>query len=395
MDIRLEPRSLAGTVAAVSSKSQFHRILICALLAREETAITFRGLSQDILATIRCIWALGKTVTVTEGLITVAKGRQERDDPELDCGESGTTARLLLPVAATLAKRFSMTGRGRLPGRPMVELCEAMEEAGVKFSAHQLPLEAAGTLRAGTFRLPGNVSSQYISGLLLALPALSGDSRIELTTPLSSAAYVDMTLAAMRLFGVEADIEHIPGGQTYVSPGALAAEGDWSNAAVWLSFPDVTVTGLDKESAQGDRAAPELIAKIRRDGDIDIDIDETPDLLPVLAALAARRRGHCRFTKAARLRLKESDRLEVAAELIRGAGGAAEVEGDTLTVWGKEHLAGGTVDAAGDHRMVMAAAVLAGLAQGPVTVRGCEAINKSYPDFFADYAALGGAAHVL
>ncbi len=395
MDIRLESRLLAGTVAAVSSKSQLHRLLICALMAEGETTISFRGLSEDIMATIGCIRALGKAVTVTDGHITVAAGRRDVGTPSLDCGESGTTARLLLPVAAALADGFVMTGHGRLPERPMAELCRAMEGAGVTLSSQRLPLEAAGRLSPGTFRLPGNVSSQYISGLLLALPALLGDSHIALTTSLSSAAYVDMTRRAMRMFGVGADIEHIPGGQTYVSPGTLAAEGDWSNAAAWLCAPGVTVTGLDPESCQGDRGAPRLIAQIRQDGDIEIEVDETPDLLPVLAAYAAKRWGICRFTKAARLRLKESDRLEAAAALIRGCGGEAEAGADSLTVWGKERLSGGTVDAAGDHRMVMAAAVLAGLSDGPVTVRGYEAVNKSYPDFFADYIALGGAVNVL
>jgi len=395
MDIRLEPLQLAGTVEAVSSKSQLHRLLICALLAGEETKIAFRGLSQDILATISCIRALGRTVTVTDGLITVAADRRAALAPVLDCGESGTTARLLLPVAAALTDRFSMTGHGRLPGRPMAELCLAMEEAGVSFSSHHLPLEAAGRLQAGTFSLPGNVSSQYISGLLLALPVLMGDSELALTTPLSSAAYVEMTRAAMRLFGAEAGVGQIRGGQTYLSPGALAAEGDWSNAAPWLCFPGVAVTGLDYNSAQGDRAVLELIASLRREGELEIEIDGTPDLLPVLAAFAAKRRGVCRFTKAARLRLKESDRLAVTAALIGAVGGAADAGADTLTVRGKERLAGGTVDAEGDHRMVMAAAVLAGLSDGPVTVRGCEAINKSYPDFFLDYRALGGAVHVL
>lgn len=395
MDIRLESLQLAGTVEAVSSKSQLHRLLICALLAGGETKISFRGLSEDILATVSCIRVLGRTVTVSDGLITVAAGRQAILNPMLDCGESGTTARLLLPVAAALTDGFSMTGHGRLPGRPMAELCLAMQGAGVTFSSHQLPLEAAGRLRAGAFRLPGNVSSQYISGLLLALPILAGDSEIKLSTPLSSASYVEMTLATMRLFGVEADIKQIPGGQTYVSPGALTAEGDWSNAAPWLCFPHVTVTGLDKESTQGDRAVLKLIAALRREGDLEIEIDDTPDLLPVLAAFAAKRRGSCRFTKAARLRLKESDRLAVTAALIGAVGGAADAKEDTLTVWGKDRFAGGTIDAAGDHRMVMAAAVLAGLSDGPVTVRGCEAVSKSYPDFFSDYKALGGAVHVL
>lgn len=395
MDIRLAPIQLAGTVEAVSSKSQLHRLLICALLADEETKISFRGLSQDILATISCIRALGRSVTVSDGLITVAAGRQAVLNPVLDCGESGTTARLLLPVAAALTDGFTMTGQGRLPGRPMAELCFAMEGAGASFSSHQLPLEARGKLRVGIFQLPGNVSSQYISGLLLALPVLAGSSEIKLSTPLSSAPYVEMTRAVMRRFGVLADIGQIPGGQNYVSPGALTAEGDWSNAAPWLCFPGVTVTGLNKESTQGDRAVLKLIASLRREGDLEIEIDDTPDLLPVLAAFAAKRRGSCRFTKAARLRLKESDRLAVTAALIGAVGGVADIKEDTLTVTGKDRLAGATIDAAGDHRMVMAAAVLAGLCDGPVTVRGCEAVNKSYPDFFSDYKALGGAVHVL
>ena len=408
MDVRLTPRELSGTVFAVSSKSALHRILICAALSKGETVISHRGLCDDVKATIRCIEALGRQVYIVErGSITVAaqSGANRAHGGDLcevalhttllDCGESATTMRLLLPVAAALKDSFSMTGQGSLLSRPIKELCGALEVGGVSFSSHNLPLTAKGRIKSGTYKIPGNVSSQYISALLQALPLLDGDSELLIDGPISSAPYVDMTLDIMQKFGITVAADAISGGQQYISCEKIEAEGDWSNAAPWLCFDKVTVKGLSDTTRQGDVAVLRLIKELKKDGDIEIDIDETPDLLPVLAAFAAKRQGTCRFINAARLKLKESDRIKSTADMINAVGGMVQASGGVLTVTGAQSLAGGSINGAGDHRLVMAGAVIAAACDGPVTIVGVQAVNKSYPTFFEDYKALGGVFDVL
>ncbi len=402
MNVQLFPARLAGTVAAIPSKSDAHRALICAALADRPTRLLLSGeFSEDMRATGRCIAALGGTVCPAPGGAEVTPIRKVPAVPLLDCGESGSTLRFLLPVAAAICDGFSVVGQGRLPERPLEALCTAMEAGGCTFSAHALPLSVSGRLTSGEYALPGNISSQYISGLLLAFPMLSHESRIRLITPLESRGYVAMTLSVMRRFGAAAerlaDGFRCPGGG-YISPGTLEIEGDWSNAAFWLAAHSLghalTITGLCDASAQPDRQAGVLVDALG-DG-AKVDVSECPDLLPILAVRAAYAGGETHFLHAARLRLKESDRLHAAAEGLALLGADVSEMPDALVVRGHGGLRGGcTVSSYGDHRMAMAWAIAALDADGPVTILGAEAVNKSYPAFWREYQRLGGKCNVL
>ena len=414
MDLLISPSHLSGTVEAIPSKSDVHRLLICAALARGRTVIECPAASQDIEATVRCLRALGAVIEYSGGCFTVTPIAKPHLGPTLDCGESGSTLRFLLPVAAALCSSAEFIGGGRLPDRPIADLRAAMEEAGAVFSRPRLPFSVLGPMSGRSFTLPGNVSSQYVTGLLFALGAMGG-GEIRLTTPLESEGYVDMTLGAMERFGV--DVHKTPQGyrvlpMIFVSPGAVKAEGDWSNAAFFLiagALNRVRVTGLEPRSAQGDK---EIIAWLRsfgarveaENGDCTVspgtaralraDIRQTPDMLPALAVLATLGKGTSEFSGCGRLRLKESDRLITVRDMILGLGGCAQITGDGLSVTASP-LTGGTVDAQGDHRIAMAAAIGAAWAAGDTVLKGAEAVGKSYPRFWEDYRRLGGKYHVI
>ena len=417
MNIVIEPSPLKGEITAIPSKSVAHRMLICAALADGPTTLRIPKTSDDIDATADCLRALGAAITVNNEDYIVEPIAQIENIPLLDCGESGSTLRFLLPVAAAAADRCRFDGHGRLPERPLSDLTDAMKEHGVSFDGEKLPFTIGGRLRGGIYRLPGNVSSQYITGLLLALPLCEEDSVIELTTALESASYIDITLSVLKTFGITVHCERnryiIPGKQVFRSPGTLPVEGDWSNAAFFLTAAalnnDIAMTGLNPNSAQGDRKIIALLEQLGavtqkdngrltlRSDDLKgctIDIQDTPDLLPVLSVAAAFAQGKTTFINAARLRLKESDRLASSAAMIENLGGRAEVGEDELTVYGTG-LIGGTVESCNDHRIAMSAAVAATRCSKPVTILNAEAVKKSYPGFYNDYNKTGGKAHVL
>lgn len=401
MDVRITPSRLSGSVTPPPSKSQAHRLLLCAALAQGVSTISHVVLSQDIRATLQCMKALGAS-WVREGSslrITGIGGRARLERlPRMDCGESGSTLRFLIPVALATAGGGVFTGQGRLMDRPQGPYFDLFRAKGIAFSREGNTLTVQGHLTPGEYRLPGNVSSQFFTGLLFALPLLSGKSTIVSTTAVESRDYINMTLDALASAGVT--VEELTGPTTAfsISPGTYrpleqAVEADWSQAAFWYAaaFLDNAVTplGLSPTSTQGDRVIASLYWTLARPGDTEIDVSGCPDLLPPLAVMAAVRQGVTRFIGAARLRLKESDRLETTAALLTALGGRAETGEDSLTVSGGA-LTGGTVDGANDHRIVMAAAVAATACSGPVVIRGAEAVGKSYPSFWADYEALGG-----
>lgn len=419
MNITCYPAALHGEIAAIPSKSDVHRKLICAACSENGGYLPLRApYCADIDATVRCLTALGAEFTQErDGLRITPIERQPH--AALDCGESGSTLRFLLPVAMAVCNEIEVTGSGRLPERPIETLTDAMSAHGVRFLRTALPLSASGALTGGVYEIAGNISSQFLSGLLMALPRCETDSEIRLTTPLQSAAYVNMTLDTLRLFGAEIHEStengllryRIRGGQTLRFPDALDVDGDWSNAAFWLTAGavqhenSVTVTGLSRSSIQGDKAICDILqnagAALQEDakritvsckaiGNFDVSMEEIPDLLPILAVRAACcADGASHFLHAERLRLKESDRLTATAELLRAIGGRADEHPDGLTVYGGQ-LTGGTVDAQNDHRLAMAAAIAALRCKEPVTILGAEAVNKSYPAFFDDYRQLGG-----
>jgi len=416
MIAKISPSMLEGEISAIASKSDAHRVLICAALSSSPCELILGTSSEDIEATARCMRALGATIEKSENGLKVTPGKIP-EEVFLDCGESGSTLRFLLPVAAALCDRAGFTGQGRLPERPIGELMQAMEQNEVSFSAPKLPLETRGRLKSGVYTLPGNISSQYITGLLLALPILKGDSEIVLTTSLESAAYVDITLHALRRFGIEITKTQtgyfVRGGQKYKSPEKVRIDGDWSNAAFFLVAgaigKPVTVTGLDMTSPQGDKKICEILrlfgADVRvSDDEITVfsapltaqtvDMTEIPDMLPALAVLAANAEGESVFTGAQRLRIKESDRLKTICEMINSLGGECRETEDGIAVTGRK-LSGGKVHGSGDHRIVMAAAAAATVCVSEVVIDGAQAVKKSYPTFFEDFARLGGEASVI
>lgn len=430
MDRRIDPGPLNGSVQAIASKSELHRMLICAAFAESPTELLVSGspydgthaLPNDMLATIRCLRALGAEFEIHHGSIRVtpADPAVKPEAPLLDCGESGSTFRFLLPVAAAFCGDAAFSGSGRLPERPITDLADVLEQHGVAFSSRTLPFSIHGKPAGGIYEIPGNISSQYLTGLLLMLPLLGEKAEIRLTTPLVSSGYIDITTRIMEDFGVRVkrsgNIWKLYENKPFTSPSRLCVGGDWSNTAAFLTASmlrkdnAVCCQSLLPDSPQGDRKILSLLEAfgaetvmttegiLTKGGYLhgtEIDIDETPDLLPVLAIAACAAKGTTRFTNAARLRLKESDRIESVAALVRDMGGTVETTADSLTVHGTGFLRGGTVDAANDHRIVMAAAIAASLCESPVVIRGAEAVSKSYPTFFEDLAAVKGVSHVL
>ena len=400
MKVTLTPSRLAGTVGAISSKSDVHRILLAAMLAKEATRVYFNTFSEDIRATLDCIAALGAKIEERKDGVTVHPGSAPRA-VHLNCRESGSTARFILPVAAVLCESAKLTGSGRLPQRPFDDVCLALEANGCGFDSFRLPLTVTGPLQPGAYRIRGSVSSQYISGLLFALPLLSSDSEIVLTTPLQSASYVEMTLYTLAAFGIKIEKTpsgfSVPGRQQYVSPKKIHAEGDWSNAAFFrvaaeLCGTEIEIKGLREDSLQGDRAIDEVIALYRDDAlhTVYIDAENIPDLVPVLAVLASGKRKKTVIRGAERLRLKESDRLGSVSAMISALGGSIDETDDGLIITGAGSLSGGKVDSFADHRIAMSAAIAALICEGPVTILGAQAVGKSYPNFFEDYKMLGG-----
>ena len=413
MTRRILPGSRCGAVTVPASKSRAHRLLICAALSREKSRIRCRGLSDDIWATIRCLRALGAEIEEENEVLRVSPIRAlPAEECLLPCGESGTTLRLLLPVLGALGVRAVFRREGRLPQRPLAPLDRELCAHGMGLREEGALLHVEGRLRPGAFCLPGNVSSQYISGLLLALPLLEGESRLRVVPPVESGPYIAMTEDALRLAGLSFEKKEtdyaFPGGERPCLSGLHTVEGDWSNAAFFLcmgalSEKGVLARGLDLRSLQGDRAVLALLrdfgAEVREEKDgvlvrrgslrgLEIDAAPIPDLIPVLSVLAAGAEGDTRIRNAARLRLKESDRLKTTAALLRGLGGSVEELADGLVIHGRGSLPGGVADSAGDHRIAMAAAVAACLCKGPVELSGAESVAKSYPLFWEDLQKL-------
>lgn len=395
MRVTITPKKLFGTVYAVSSKSDAHRKIIAAALADKPTQINISNFSDDIDATLDCIKALGGTYERNPGGILLTPISNKNPTCSLHFRESGSTARFLLPVAAALCDKCSFSGSGRLPERPMKELTDCLRTHGVTIDGDFLPLRTSGLLKSGEYSISGSISSQYLTGLLFALPLLDGESKITLTSPLNSSAYVNMTLDTLRLFGVNPEV---CGGvytikpQVYISPGKITAEGDWSNAAFWLVAnklcDGISVSGLNRNSSQGDMRIAQILDETV------IDASQIPDLVPILSVLAAGRKGKTVIRGASRLRLKESDRLLAMTSCINSLGGNAVETDDGLTVYGTGRLRGGTVDGFGDHRVVMSAAIASCICENEVEILGAEAVKKSYPSFFEDFKSLGGVINV-
>lgn len=381
-----------GEIAAPPSKSDAHRALICAAISNAPTKISIHNSNDDIVATVNCLTEMGADVQNTGDVVYVTPIEQRCSSPLLDCGESGTTLRFMLPLAAIASDNPRFKGHGRLPERPITSLLFAMNQNGCTSSSYKLPLMLSGKLRSGVFELPGNISSQFISGLLLALPLCKGNSKIMLTSSLESASYIEMTISTLSRFGVKVVAEEgsysLTGGKKLKSPLEYSVEGDWSSAAFYYALSamggDVKVSGLSHESVQPDRAIVSLLSELP---DV-VDISASPDIFPVLAVYAASLQRPTRFVGIERLRMKESDRIMSTSQMILSLGGECTFGSSSMTVMGTGRLRGGAVDSFDDHRIAMSAAVAAAICDEPVTVLHAEAVNKSYPNFWEDFESL-------
>lgn len=384
MNLTITPTKLKGAITPPPSKSYSHRALIAAALAGGDSVLTNLADSKDITATRRCLDALA------------TPGAQL---PLLDCGESGSTLRFLIPVALALRGGARFTGQGRLMERPQKPYFDIFAEKGVFYHQENGVLTVEGTLTAGEYTLPGDVSSQFVTGLLYALPLLpSGVSHIILSSPLESRAYVDMTVEVMARFGVQvtetADGWEVPAGQVY-TPNTHHVESDWSQAGFFYAAlgldNELDIQGMNMNSTQGDRCIASYYDALCQDGDVVLDVSQCPDLVPPLAVHAAVRAGTTYITNAARLRIKESDRLATVTQTLNALGAKIEEHPDSLTIHGVEQLTGGiSVDCCNDHRIAMMAAVAATRCNAPITLMGAQCVEKSYPTFWEDYVRLGG-----
>ena len=416
MNVTVFPKPLHGKIPAIPSKSFVHRLLICAALGDKETFLPCIASSQDIEATVSCLSGLGAGIIAQkEGFNIVPIRKTDSEPAYLDCCESGSTYRFLAPLVCALGRTAHFSLCGKLPQRPMDALWSALIEHGAVISGQGTAAPViSGAITHGRYEIAGDISSQYISGLLFALPLLCGDSEIVITGEAQSLGYIQITLNVLKEFGIKILPTEsgfiIPGGQKYVTPEAVVAEGDWSNASFWLCAAaagkqKITVSSLNTESCQGDRAVCDILqhfgADVKFCGDavtvrtaslrgININAENIPDLVPAVAVVAAAAEGTTVISNVGRLRLKESDRVRTVCDTICTLGGQADVSEGYIVIHGTGVLSGGMVSACGDHRIAMMAAALSVICRNKVTISGAEAVCKSYPGFFEDFTALGG-----
>lgn len=419
MHTTITPTPLSGVLRVPSSKSMTHRELIAAALAKGETTLSGVTPSQDIEATVRILSLMGAHFTEEtneDGLTFHISGglSQKEGRLEADAGESGSTLRFLIPLGLISGSTVRYVGHGRLSERPLTPYYGIFDEKGISFDNRSgLPLTVKGTLLGGRYALPGDVSSQFFTGLLFALPLAADDSVLISTTTLESKSYVDMTLDTLARHGItihekSPELYEIPGGQSYRS-GAFAVEGDYSQAAFWLvaglSGKEITLKGLSRASKQGDKAILAILramggditeieglvyAKPSKTHGTTIDAEDCPDLVPALAALAAVSEGTTEIIHASRVRLKECDRLHAMAVELTKLGADIEEKPDGLVIRGRHHLTGGTVSSWNDHRIAMALAAVSAKCSAPLTIEGAESVRKSYPTFWEDFKRVGG-----
>ncbi|MBR4725137.1 MAG: 3-phosphoshikimate 1-carboxyvinyltransferase [Lachnospiraceae bacterium] len=434
------PGPRTGIAHIPGSKSKAHRLLIMAALSDAPTTLECNGLSNDILATINCLKALGCDITTEDdSLIRViplssalsgSGDNLKNSDTEstdkltpniLPCRDSGSTLRFILPLAGVLNAQACFEMEGRLPERPLAPYDSELEAHGMKLRKDGNSLHCEGRLLPGNYTLPGNVTSQYISGLLMSLPFLGGDSTLTITGPIESSDYIHITEDVLRLAGIRFTcnnvydgsdlVYHIPGGQRSQLPDKLSVESDWSGGAFFLclgalSPAGITVRGLNTDSTQGDKAILDILKRFGADISIEndpaditvrhsalkgceIDAAGYPDLVPIIGVIAAAASGTTRIINAGRLRLKESDRLKTTAEMLTVLGATVTEGEDSLTIEGRGSLKGGTIDSHDDHRIAMSAAVAASICDAPVIVTAPECVKKSFADFWEVFEELG------
>ncbi len=403
MDIRITPSLLHGDVTPPPSKSVAHRLIIAAALAKGRSVIRSVYYSKDIIATIDAMRALGAEIDCDGSTVTVEGITAPPAKATVDCNESGSTLRFLIPVACALGVETTFIGRGRLPERPITPYLEELPKHGIEFDySGTMPFTVRGKLTGGEFKIAGDISSQFITGLLLALPIVEGDSRVTLTSRLESRPYVNITRDCMSRFGakVAEDGKGYSVSRTVMAPCECAVEADFSQAAFFCVAnalgSNVNIKGLNVNSFQGDKKIIEICdemvynKKSGLDTAFEADCTDIPDLVPILAVLGALCRGTTRITGAARLRIKECDRLAAMAQSLNAVGGRVTELPDGLIIEGVESLTGGEVPDFNDHRIPMAMAIASTRCTGPLVIRGAQCVAKSYPDFFEVFESLGG-----
>lgn len=412
MNLVVKSSGLSGNISAVSSKSYAHRALICAALADKPSKIRCDTLSNDILATVNCLNGLGAEINYSDKVLTVNPIDISKAKQEIDCGESGSTLRFILPIIGALGLSIKIIMHGRLPERPLSPLYEQMQKNGCEFKKADNYLIVKGKLKAADYEIEGNISSQFVTGLLFSLPLIEGKSRIIIKNKFESYSYVLMTLSVLKDYGInyrfENNVFELIDSEYHSNDTVV--EGDWSNAAFWLcagalSKSGVTVSNLNFNSPQGDKKIIDILrefgAEVSVNKDIatvkhsnlhgiKVDASDIPDLVPIICAVACNADGETVITNAERLRIKESDRIKSVVEMITKLGGKIKETADGMIVTGNLIL-GGEVNSCNDHRIAMTAAVLSSIAEKPIKIIQAEAVNKSYPHFFDDFKILKGS----
>jgi len=414
MNVLITPGPISGTVAVPPSKSQTHRAIIAASLAKGKSVIHNAAVNDDIAATIAAMEKIGVKI-INNGTQLIVNGVSRvvvSDDNFIDCNESGSTLRFILPILSLSREKVIYSGKPSLMKRPMSTFDEICRSHGLNYQQNEKSIMVSGTLTPGVYHVPGSVSSQFVSGLLFALPLLKGDSEIHIGEPLESKGYVDMTVDMLRRFGIaieeKSGVYFVRGNQTYV-PANLTIEGDHSQmaffAAAGVFSGDVLCKNITTASLQPDRRILDVIAAMngtietREDGILFrksdlrgciVDVSQCPDIGPIIAVLGAGAKGVTTIENAARLKYKESNRLQTTTDILRALGVDVEMTDTSLVIHGRPAFEGGLIDPAPDHRIVMSAAIAATRAVKPVLIKRAEAVNKSYPNFFNDFKSVGG-----
>lgn len=423
MNVKIKPNEIKGKLKSIPSKSLLHRAIILSGIAkgRETILEQVNTISEDIEATLTCIEKLGaKTKVEGDSIRITSLGNIKKSKVELHCKESGTTLRLLLPLVSTFSKEATVDCSESLRKRPIRELIETLEESGLYFKEKGFPINISGNVTTDFFKISGDISSQYVSGLLLLSSLLDQRSSIYLTTKLESKAYVNITIKVLRDFGIivnelEEGVFEIYGGRDKIlPPKEYQIEGDWSNAAIFLVGgclgDSIKMSGLNLESSQGDKKIVEILKKAgavltcsddcissnrSHLNSFEVDFSETPDLFPILSVVAALSKGQSILKGGERLKLKESNRIESTFQMLKSLGADVKKREDGLIIQGKEILDGGIVNSFNDHRIVMSATMASIRCKEPVSIVNAGAVKKSYSNFFEDFKKVGGIFDVI
>lgn len=408
-NVTINPKRLQGKISIPPSKSVAHRLLICSALANGKSQVQNLSMSDDIIATIKSLESLGAKITLNGNTATVIGISKTTKSALIDCNESGSTLRFMIPVVAALGVNATFTGRGKLPQRPIDTYINEFSKKGIEFDYNNtMPFSLSGNLKSGVFSVEGNISSQFITGLLFALPLLDGDSEIKLLSKLESKPYVDITIDCLKKFGViikeTSGGFYIKGNQKYNSCNTQV-EADFSQAAFFLTANalgnNIEIDNLNYQSHQGDKKIIEIIEEIsynNKDGFLKpfkIDGSDIPDIVPIMSVLACFCKGTSEIFNVSRLKIKESNRLNSIAVNLNKIGGKVTQYDDKLVIEGTKEFTGGEVDSFNDHRIVMSMAIAATICKEKLTILGAESVKKSYPEFFKDYIKLGGNINVI